>query len=117
MTSQKTEHIAVLVSEEVSTCLLLQSAIRGIGKGPIVRELLQDHIEREGWTVDQLTTELAAQLYGRWFYIHKDKRDFETYLEIVGEDLEKRLKFSDHLVEETLKKCREQQKRNPLQIK
>ena len=113
MTQQdNTEFIGFLGTQEMDDCLRLLAVMRETRKGPIIREILEYYLLKHNTTVESLTDGYASNLYSRWYTFHREKKNFDAYVKGVKEDLEKRQRLPRRLINEIVKKCKEQQKRN-----
>ena len=106
----RTEFVGLMVSVETEVCIRLQSLIQGISKSAVVRNILQDHIQDAGHTVENLTQRYARYLYSQWELRYKEMTSFKKYMEETEQTLLNVEHLNPDLIISILAECRELQR-------
>lgn len=105
------EFMGVLLSKPLDNCLRLQSLLQGHSRGKLVRNIVQQYVEDNDWTEENLIERYALHLYNQWYLRYRETQPFNTYIDDSKKDLKLRHKLPENLIKAIIKECEEQQKK------
>lgn len=107
-----TDLIGFLVSETIHDLIRLQSLLRGLKKGALIREIIREHAMANRWSVEDMTERYAKHLYSQWDMREKHTHSFGEYMLKVRKDLTAKEKLPKRLIEPILTQCKELHENN-----
>ena len=111
------EYVGLNVTKEMDDCLRLMSAMHDTGKGAIIRDIIETHMQDKAWTVPNILSDFSMHLYSRWYFKYRDKKNLDEYLKIVKDDLKGRQKLPKYLIDAIVKQCKETLEEDPFKNK
>lgn len=110
--SKNTKFVGVMLSEAVEDCFRLQALLESDTKSALMRSVLVQHANDNGWTVEKLVERYALHLYSQWNLRWKDKIDFRAYISQSNINLSTKHKLPARLVKQIISLCEEQHRIN-----
>lgn len=99
--------IGVFVSEEIDNSLRLVALLQGISKSALIRDIIQDKAEDNGWTEESLVERYADITYLNWSLKYRDTQTFHEYLSIIKIKLEVESNLPINIQAKIMKKCKD----------